>query len=214
MALKTISVVLTGNATSLRGALIASAREVETFGNRVDSMGQKTSAMGAKIAAGFAVAGAAVAAGLAVAERLIERYGTDPARSRVWALGFRNPYRCVMRPGTGSTDPAAANPGSVYVGDVGWADWEELSVCTAAGQNFGWPLYQGLQASDYHGTFIQNPDAPNPFGGYCTLAACTPNHQDVQLCRGFSLEFLLVRLGYVVKVTWIYRPQVTEIPLG
>jgi hypothetical protein len=26
--------------------------------------------------------------------------------------------------------------------------------------------------------------APNPFGGYCTLAACTPNHQGVRLCRG------------------------------
>ena len=67
MALKTISVVLTGNATSLRGALIASAREVDAFSNKVDGMGAKTSNVGAKIAAGFAVAGAAVAAGLTVA---------------------------------------------------------------------------------------------------------------------------------------------------
>lgn len=87
------------------------------------------------------------------------------ARSRVWALGFRNPYRCVMRPGTGSSDPSAGNPGSVYVGDVGWADWEELSVCNAGGQNFGWPLFQGLQTSDYYGTYIQNPDTTNPLAG-------------------------------------------------
>jgi hypothetical protein len=26
--------------------------------------------------------------------------------------------------------------------------------------------------------------APNPFGGYCTLAVCTPNHQGVRLRRG------------------------------
>jgi len=26
--------------------------------------------------------------------------------------------------------------------------------------------------------------APNPFGGYCTLAACTPNHQGINLSRG------------------------------
>lgn len=26
--------------------------------------------------------------------------------------------------------------------------------------------------------------APNPFGGYCTLAACTPNHQGVRLSGG------------------------------
>jgi hypothetical protein len=26
--------------------------------------------------------------------------------------------------------------------------------------------------------------APNPFWGYCTLAACTPNHQRAKLCQG------------------------------
>jgi len=26
--------------------------------------------------------------------------------------------------------------------------------------------------------------APNPFGGYCTLAACTPNHQGIKLSQG------------------------------
>lgn len=26
--------------------------------------------------------------------------------------------------------------------------------------------------------------APNPFGGYCTLAACTPNHQGLRLSQG------------------------------
>jgi Nucleotide modification associated domain 2 len=26
--------------------------------------------------------------------------------------------------------------------------------------------------------------APNPFGGYCTLAACTPNHQGILFSRG------------------------------
>lgn len=87
------------------------------------------------------------------------------ARSRVWALGLRNPYRCVIRSGTGSADPSDADPGSIYIGDVGWADWEELSVCTAGGQNFGWPLYEGLETSDYYGMFVENADAPNPLAG-------------------------------------------------
>jgi hypothetical protein len=26
--------------------------------------------------------------------------------------------------------------------------------------------------------------APNPFGGFCTLAACTPNHQGIRLTKG------------------------------
>src|SRR5690606_10085970 len=39
-------------------------------------------------------------------------------KSRVWAMGLRNPYRCTIRPGSGSTDPADADPGTVYIGDV------------------------------------------------------------------------------------------------
>ena len=38
-------------------------------------------------------------------------------RSRVWALGLRNPYRATFKPGSGSTNPADADPGTVYIGD-------------------------------------------------------------------------------------------------
>lgn len=47
--------------------MIASAREIDQFGNKIDAMGAKTAATGAKIAAGFAVAATTLAAGLAVA---------------------------------------------------------------------------------------------------------------------------------------------------
>src|SRR5690606_22741985 len=60
-------------------------------------------------------------------------------KSRVWALGLRNPYRFIRRPGTGSTNPADANPGVFYIGDVGYITWEEMEVCNMAGMNFGWP---------------------------------------------------------------------------
>ena len=65
-------------------------------------------------------------------------------RSRIWASGLRNPYRITLRPGTGSTNPAAGNPGVIYIGDVGWGTREELDICTTAGQNFGWPKYEGM----------------------------------------------------------------------
>jgi glucose/arabinose dehydrogenase len=42
------------------------------------------------------------------------------ARSRVWALGLRNPFRVTLQPGTGSHNPADANPGTLYIGDVGY----------------------------------------------------------------------------------------------
>jgi len=60
-------------------------------------------------------------------------------RSKVWAYGFRNPFRFTLRPGTNMP----------YVGDVGWDTWEEVNVATK-GSNFGWPCYEGeAQQSGY-----------------------------------------------------------------
>ncbi len=72
-------------------------------------------------------------------------YDGDPTsvRSRVWAYGFRNPYRFTVRPGSGSTNPSTGNPGAIYLGDVGWNDWEELDVITSGGFNAGWPCHEG-----------------------------------------------------------------------
>jgi glucose/arabinose dehydrogenase len=64
-------------------------------------------------------------------------------RSKVWAYGFRNPFRFAVKPGSGSPNPAAGDPGVLYVGDVGWGTWEEIDVVTQPGQNFGWPCYEG-----------------------------------------------------------------------
>ncbi len=65
-------------------------------------------------------------------------------QSRTWSLGVRNPYRMVRKPNTGSHDPADADPGAFYFGDVGWGIWEDLNVVSAPGQNFGWPKYEGI----------------------------------------------------------------------
>ncbi|MBK9074423.1 MAG: PKD domain-containing protein [Flavobacteriales bacterium] len=101
----------------------------------------------------------------------------DPAqprapKSRVWAMGLRNPFRAALRPGTGSTDPAVGDPGTVYIGDVGWDQWEELNVCYEGGMNFGWPLMEGLEPMpNYQATAGKNFDAPNPLfnGTSCTV---------------------------------------------
>jgi glucose/arabinose dehydrogenase len=57
------------------------------------------------------------------------------ARSRIWAYGFRNPFRFGLQPGTNTP----------YVGDVGWNTYETLSRANA-GDNFGWPCVEGPQA--------------------------------------------------------------------
>ncbi|MEM9721752.1 MAG: PQQ-dependent sugar dehydrogenase [Bacteroidota bacterium] len=64
--------------------------------------------------------------------------------SKVWAMGFRNPFRFSLMPGTGAHNPAEGNPGTFILGEVGWAWWEELNVLDGGGKNFGWPMYGGM----------------------------------------------------------------------
>lgn len=84
-------------------------------------------------------------------------------RSRVWALGLRNPYRFCIRPGSGSPDPVVGAPGVLYVGNVGLNTWEELEIVRTGGANLGWPLFEGLEwAPSFPGIQVDNKDAPNP----------------------------------------------------
>jgi glucose/arabinose dehydrogenase len=96
----------------------------------------------------------------------------DPAhpraqQSRVWAYGFRNPYRIVLRPESGSHYPEDGMPGIIYVGDVGNGAWEEINVVTEGGQNFGWPVFEGLPYNwaFYFSDVPYNQSAPNPLYG-------------------------------------------------
>ena len=96
------------------------------------------------------------------------------ARSRVWAMGLRNPFRMALRPGTGSTDPAAGNPGALYLGDVGASTWEETDVVDRPGLNMGWPLFEGLTSfSAFATATVANLDAPNPLYG---TGGCTQQY--------------------------------------
>ena len=61
-------------------------------------------------------------------------YNDDTAsnRSRVWAMGLRNPFRVALHP----------EENILYLGDVGWYAWEEINYGGEA-HNFGWPCYEG-----------------------------------------------------------------------
>ncbi len=83
-------------------------------------------------------------------------------KSRVWSLGFRNPFRFILAPETGSHSPMAGKPGDLYVGDVGSGRWEEVSVVKKGGQNFGWPLFEGFGGGwEFWPHRTANYDAPN-----------------------------------------------------
>ena len=73
---------------------------------------------------------------------------TDANERRVIAHGFRNPFRFAFRPGTSE----------LWVGDVGWNDWEEIdriTTPTSSLRNFGWPCYEGTgRQSGYDGADV------------------------------------------------------------
>ncbi len=91
----------------------------------------------------------------------------DPraARSRVWTIGLRNPFRFSVLPGTGSTNPADGRPGHIFYGDVGLGLREEIGIIDAPGLNMGWPFYEGLDPNAPFWTaetlhpFVTNPGA-------------------------------------------------------
>ncbi|WP_091942293.1 PQQ-dependent sugar dehydrogenase [Trujillonella endophytica] len=66
-------------------------------------------------------------------------------RSRVYASGFRSPFRM-------SLDPTSGAP---VVGDVGWNTWEEVDL-VRPGANYGWPCWEGATTT----------------GGYRDLPGC------------------------------------------
>ena len=61
--------------------------------------------------------------------------------SRVWALGLRDPALLALRPGTGSTESADADPGATYLGDFGSSVFGDLHVVEQGGRNLGWPAF-------------------------------------------------------------------------
>ncbi len=84
-------------------------------------------------------------------------------RSKIWALGLRNPYRFTVKPGSGFGTKTDGFPGVLFISDVG--DWifEEINIAEIPGQNFGWPLFQGPTSHDFFWYSItENTNAPNP----------------------------------------------------
>ena len=70
-------------------------------------------------------------------------------RSKVYYLGLRNPFRLTVDPQTGQ----------LFVGDVGWTQWEEVNT-GPAGSNFGWPYFEGGSSESLRTGGYQNlPEA-------------------------------------------------------
>ncbi len=90
-------------------------------------------------------------------------------KSKIWALGLRNPFRFSIKPGQGSTNPSDGHIGEVFVGDVGLGVWEELNVVKEKGMNFGWPWYEGHNFQPYLGDNTYNMEVPIPAAYPCGI---------------------------------------------
>lgn len=71
-----------------------------------------------------------------------EASNPNSARSKVFASGFRSPFRL-------SLDPSSGLP---VVGDVGWETWEELDI-VQPGRNYAWPCWEGNHQTGYATAF-------------------------------------------------------------
>lgn len=72
------------------------------------------------------------ATGLGLPDNPFYNGNASATRSKVFALGMRNPFRFNFKPGSNL----------IVGGDVGWDAWEEINKITP-GVNLGWPCYEG-----------------------------------------------------------------------
>lgn len=87
------------------------------------------------------------------------------AKSRVYGLGLRQPYRCSIIPNTGSTNINDGQPGHIVVSEVGWSTWESVWIVKEKNLNLGWPVFEGLNRPAALQSPIYNKDMPNPLYG-------------------------------------------------
>ena len=75
--------------------------------------------------------------------------GDTSREQRIFAYGFRNPFRFSFRPSNGS----------LFVADVGASTREEIDAVTTAGGNYGWPMVEGNFGNC--STAVCNPQGSN-----------------------------------------------------
>ncbi|WP_052733081.1 PQQ-dependent sugar dehydrogenase [Hymenobacter terrenus] len=75
-------------------------------------------------------------------------YTTTTGSNRaIWALGYRNPFRAAVQPGTDK----------IFINDVGGSTWEEINDATIGGKNYGWPGIEGVRTTQTAPANYQNP---------------------------------------------------------
>lgn len=87
---------------------------------------------------------------------------------RVWAWGFRNPYRCNLQP----------EVENLFLGDVGQNNWEEIDIVVGGG-NYGWAAVEGPQPPGQNGFVYPIHSYPHvAAGGTAVIGGDHADHGD------------------------------------
>jgi len=134
----------------------------------------------------------------------------DSVRSKVWAYGLRNPFRSAL----------VYNGLGMFVCQVGWVAWEAMFYLRA-GQNGGWPCWEGSHVQELYAQFPEcqalynrgtNVDGANTFPAY------EYSHNDKQACiicgawsygkaYGPATRGLFFIADYIDGLLKVFRPQ-------
>jgi hypothetical protein len=108
--------------------------------------------------------------------------GDDSVEDEIYAIGFRNPWRCSFDMG---------GDRELFCADVGQNAFEEVNIVTKGG-NFGWRVKEGSHCFDY-----QNPNA-HP--ATCEDSGMTDPIIEYQNCNVFSdCKGISITGGYVYR---------------
>ena len=99
-------------------------------------------------------------------------------RSKIWHYGLRNPFRFAIR----------RSDNSVFVGNVGWENWEEIDT-GPPGSNFGWPCYEGGNGTlEVHAQHQNHPTCQTLYSNSSSVVAPLFGYQKL---NGVSVSIIL-----------------------
>ena len=101
-------------------------------------------------------------------------------RSKVWAVGFRNPFRIAQ---------VSTTPETFLVGNVGW-NWRESLYRVTRGGDYGWPCYEGLiRTPEYNVTaFCRTYYRGHPKPPFAGVWLAIPHPTAITMVAGLKLD--------------------------
>lgn len=126
---------------------------------------------------------------------------TTGVNRAIYAMGFRNPFTFDFQPGTGR----------LFVNDVGYSTWEEVSEVVAGG-NYGWPTYEGVSHDpSFKSPVVAYTHPPDPLSSAITGEfSITRRPTSFRWNTWASISFWMVTPGgFAISTSGLIRPRIS-----